>query len=134
MARKLDRAQLREFAAFLEELAQLGDWQTDAEWSRKAGVHAVNLSEARTGKSQTDGYNLLKLIRATAERTGAPVADVALSASRAADPLAALEATLGEFAKASDVRAGFETLRAAIDRLATARTREAGPNRRGSAG
>lgn len=98
MARKLDQTQLDEFAAFLEELAQRGDWKTDAEWSRQSGVHAVNLSEARTGKSQLDGYNLLRLIRATAERTASAQNDAAISASRATGPLAALEAKVEEIA------------------------------------
>ncbi|HXH35232.1 MAG TPA: hypothetical protein VNJ54_12615 [Plantibacter sp.] len=82
MARQLDPTQLQEFASFLDALRQLGQYKADAEWARESGVHAVNLSNARTGKSQLDGFNLLRLIQATSRRANLEPEQLAMVTAR----------------------------------------------------
>jgi hypothetical protein len=104
----LDEVQLREFAAFLQTLYDLGGFPSDAEWARQSGVHAVNLSNARTGQGQLDGFNLLRLIRSAADRAALPPEQLAILTARleaaADDPmkeivrrLRALETVTTEF-------------------------------------
>lgn len=84
MARKLDQAQLRELSAFVDELKRLGGYTVSAEWARDSGYPAPNLSKLENGVGAIDGFNLLRLIRASARRAGVPPALAAAQASAAA--------------------------------------------------
>lgn len=68
MARPLDVHQLRELAAFVNDLASLGGYVTTADLARDAGYQEPNLSRVRNAKADISGYNLFKLIRAVARR------------------------------------------------------------------
>ena len=70
MARGLDKHQKAELADYLDGLYRLGRYTSQAQWAREAGYHQVNLSNAMSRKTDDglDGYSLLRLIRAAAER------------------------------------------------------------------
>lgn len=81
MARSLDAAQRLDLVEFVDELYTAAGYSTLAEWARDSGYPAPNLSNLRNGKGAIDGYNLLRLIRAAAERAGASPSELALKSS-----------------------------------------------------
>lgn len=81
MARKLDRSQIRELRDFVAELKALGGYRVSAEWARDSGYPAPNLSKLETGAGAIDGYNLLRLIKASAARADLTPAVAAAQAS-----------------------------------------------------
>lgn len=81
MARKLDGRQLESLSAFVGELWDLAGYETTAEWARESGYPASNLSKLRNGRGAIDGFNLLRLIEAAADRSGMTRARVAAAAS-----------------------------------------------------
>lgn len=84
MARKLDKEQQADLTAFVNDLASHAGYETTAEWARDSGYPAPNLSNLRNARGAVDGYNLLRLIRAAAERSGAD--PVTLAEEQAATP------------------------------------------------
>lgn len=85
MARSLDAQQKAELVEFLEELYRAGGYSTQAQWAREANYHPTGLSDAlnRSKTDGLDGYSLLRLIRAAADRVGAMPVDLALPTGRA---------------------------------------------------
>lgn len=81
VARQLDQAQLGELTEFVAALKQLGGYAVSAEWARDAGYPAPNLSRVENGVAAIDGYNLLRLIRASAARAGLTASETAAAAA-----------------------------------------------------
>jgi hypothetical protein len=82
MARDLDHRQQAELTDFVNRLAQLGGYTTTAEWARQSGYPASNLSNLRNARGGVDGYNLLRLIRAAAERMEIQPEELAVTTAR----------------------------------------------------
>lgn len=130
MARALDAQQQGELSAFVNELAALAGYTTTAEWARDSGYPAPNLTNLRNGKGAVDGYNLLRLIRAAAQRAGEDplrlAASAARPAARSADPSnAELARRLEEVADL--VTEGLARLGAGIDGAGQRQDREEHP-------
>lgn len=70
MARKLEPWQQDELTAFVNALADAAGYKTTADWATDSGYPASNLSNLRNANMGVDGYNLLRLIRAAAARSG----------------------------------------------------------------
>jgi hypothetical protein len=119
VARRLDKKQLEEFKGFLIGLRSLGGYATDAEWARESGVHAVNLSNARTGSAQLDGYNLLRLIVAVARRTKSAPEDTAVQAAvvRAGAQAGRAAASVVSVADLEAIAGGLEQLSQRVSEL-----------------
>lgn len=80
MARKLSKDQLAELAEFVNALGEAAGYTTrTSDWARDSGYPASNLSDLRNGKVSIDGYNLLRLVRAAAEKAEKDPAALALS-------------------------------------------------------
>lgn len=105
MARGLDEHQQRELTAFVNRLFERAGYRTTADWSRDSGYPAPNLSMLRNGKAGIDGYNLLKLIEAAAERAMVSEEEMAIAAAPRPESLAAavkeVRALLGELERVS---------------------------------
>lgn len=85
MAENLDASQRAALSAFVNSIAQAAGYTTTAEWSRDSGYPAPNLSKLRGGKGAVSGYNLLRLIRAAAERGNLSAEQLAVAAARGTD-------------------------------------------------
>lgn len=104
MARGLDKQQKAELADYLDSLYRLGGYTSQAQWAREAGYHQVNLSNAMSRKTDDglDGYSLLKLTRAVAERAEISAESAAVRLAQETEPdvgdlhrrLAKLESTV----------------------------------------
>lgn len=114
MARKLDGEQQADLTAFVNSLASRAGYETTAEWARDSGYPASNLSNLRNGRGAVDGYNLLRLMRAAAERIAVEPVALAAELASARDGsagsivgrLVAVEETMTELA--SLIRQGLE--------------------------
>lgn len=80
MAVKRDRKQKKEAAAFVEALYQRGGWATAADMAAASDVHQTTISAYRNAQAMPEGYNLLRLIHATATRVQEDDVSVALEA------------------------------------------------------
>jgi hypothetical protein len=110
MARKLDDEQQADLTGFVNRLAESAGYKTTAEWSRDSGYPAPNLSNLRNGNGAVDGYNLLRLIRAAADKAGRDPLTLAVEqaedARTIADRLAEVEKGITELA--SLIRQGLQ--------------------------
>lgn len=124
--------------AFLEGLYTAAGYTTQKRWAEEGDYHPTNLSTAmnRALPDGIDGYSLLKLISAAAERADEPADRLALriardeSSSRAQRierHLEELSATVGGLPTAQDLESAAKTLQAAIDQIATRGTGEGVP-------
>lgn len=77
MARKLEEWQQQELTAFVNAIADAAGYKKTADWARDSGYPASNLSDLRNAKAGVDGFNLLRLIRAAADRSGQTAEDLA---------------------------------------------------------
>lgn len=107
MARALDQHQLRELAGFVNDLADLGGYQTSAEWARDSGFPAPNLSNLRNARAGVDGYNLLRLLRAVAARLDRVAEEVATAAATGGAPSPETAQLLEELAGRVDALHGM---------------------------
>lgn len=112
MARGLDKHQKAELADYLDSLYRLGGYTSQAQWAREAGFHQVNLSNAMSRKTDAglDGYSLLKLTRAVAERAelSAETAAIRLAQETAPD-VADLHRRLGELESTVEEQGQLQT-------------------------
>lgn len=83
MARGLDDRQQAELTDFVNALYDSAGYKTTAEWARDSGYAYPNLTNLRNGRGAVDGYNLLRLIRAAADRAELGPAQLAVAIERA---------------------------------------------------
>jgi hypothetical protein len=116
MPRKLDQRQQADLSAFVNALFTEAGYTSTAEWARDSGYPAPNLSNLRNRKGAVDGYNLLRLIRAAAERAGQDPVDLAARLAAGdhdvADRLRAVEEGLTELA--GEVRTALQDAAARV--------------------
>lgn len=100
MARKLDSGQQQALTDFVNTLGALAGYSNTAQWARDSGYAYPNLSKLRNAKGAIDGYNLLRLLQAAAERTEMPLEHLAVLTARLEaavdDPTRELVRRLGE--------------------------------------
>lgn len=75
-----DDSELGDLADLVHGLYAIGDWKTWAAFAAAAGYPATNLSNVKNAKNAIEGPNLVKLIRAAAERSGGDPAVVSIQA------------------------------------------------------
>lgn len=79
---------LRDLAAFVKALQENAGYERAADWARDANFPASNLSDVRNAKAGIEGVNLLRLIRAAADRIEEDALALALRAAQPEPSLA----------------------------------------------
>lgn len=118
---------------FLDNLRKEAGFKSEGEFATAAGFLPSSLSDWKRGEHVVSSYNLVRLITAAAERR----ATSHFSAGEAVSPsvtilrrLEALAAVVAERPTRQEFHEGLETLREAIDRVASRDTGEAQPQRK----
>lgn len=89
VGRKLEEVQLREISEFVRKLRALSSAPSDAEFSRRAGVHWAQFTKWKNASSPPDGWNLYLMIREAAKASQSEPVEtaVAVGALEEQDPL-----------------------------------------------
>lgn len=116
--------QLRDLAAFVNQVADAAGYKTTAQWARESGYPAPDLSNLRNGKKGIDGVNLLKLLRAASRRLAASGGPDAVLFSAEGEPILAIEAKArgaapAESAADSTLHSRLEALQAQVEQAAS---------------
>lgn len=123
MARGQNKAyEAAEIWAYVDELRRAAGFESEGAFATAADFLPSSLSDWKRGEHVVSSYNLVRLIKAaSARRATAP-----FEAGEAVAPevaihsrLVALEEKVGELATRAELQRGLDTLRAAIDALAS---------------
>jgi len=125
VAKKWSDEEKQELAVFVQTLFVLSPFRSWAEFAKVADVHPVSISRWQQGQDAPEGYNLLKLLRASGAFDLLQAAAQQRDKERLHDP----PEELAEVAVAllEEIRAGFAAIGDRLAALETERTAEAAP-------
>lgn len=115
MAKKWSDEEKQELASLVQTLYLISPFRSWAEFARVAGVHPVSISRWQQGQDAPEGYNLLRLLRASGAE--ALLVAAANRAETTGTPDYPAELEDAAIAVIEEVRSGFGRLSDRLDRL-----------------